>query len=148
MPLLLVVPLLLLGLVALVLWLVLGGGGRQLVQLGGAGLQVRSAAKAWVTPGVRDAMLRAGAAAAALGLQVQVLDASREGGGPFPPHKSHQAGRDVDVRYLPTAAMVEVLRAAAPAHVWVSRERVGPLGAAGLPVSYWPGHVDHAHLRW
>lgn len=29
-----------------------------------------------------------------------VLDLSRQGGGPFPPHLSHQNGRDVDVRYL------------------------------------------------
>ena len=32
--------------------------------------------------------------------EIVVADMSRQGGGPFPPHKSHQSGRDVDV-WLP-----------------------------------------------
>lgn len=32
--------------------------------------------------------------------RVAVLDLSRQGGGPFKPHRSHQNGRDVDIRYV------------------------------------------------
>lgn len=132
----------------LVVALVLGGRASVatgLVQLSGPGLSIRSAARAWVTPAVATAMQAAGAAAGAAGEQLRVLDASREGGGAFPPHLSHQAGRDVDVRYPQT---LSILAAASPTVVYASRERVAPLRAAGLPAVYWPGHVDHAHLRW
>ena len=37
--------------------------------------------------------------------ELVVADMSQRGGGPFPPHRSHQAGRDVDI-WLPTLAGV------------------------------------------
>ncbi len=32
--------------------------------------------------------------------RINVLDISRQGGGPFLPHGSHQNGLDVDIRYV------------------------------------------------
>lgn len=114
-----------------------------------AGLTVRSAAKGWVRAGVVAAMERAASEAAARGLVLQVLDASLAGGGPFPPHLSHQTGRDVDVRYLePLDVFAAIIAVAQPSKVYVSRDRVQALQAAGLPAAFWPGHTKHAHLRF
>ena len=119
-----------------------------LVPISGEGLRVRNARKGWAQPSVVEALRAAGRAAAALGAEIYVLDASLPGGGPFPPHLSHQRGRDVDTRYPPESVFLAALRAGKPSKIYVSRDRVGPLRAAGLPASYWPGHVDHAHWRW
>jgi hypothetical protein len=72
----------------------------------GAMWSVRSPAKAWGTAAtiaaLTAALLRYGERAPELGLAttpVRVLDISKAGGGPFPPHKSHQQGRDVDLNF-------------------------------------------------
>ena len=44
------------------------------------------------------------------GPKVHIGDISRKGGGPFPPHKSHQHGRDVDVGYVLTGEHEDTVR--------------------------------------
>ena len=44
------------------------------------------------------------------GPDVHVGDISRKGGGPFPPHKSHQTGLDVDVGYVLKGQLADVTR--------------------------------------
>lgn len=90
-----------------------------------------------------------GAELARRGLVLEVLDVSREGGGPFPPHVSHRTGRDVDARYLDDdAAMIAAMIAARPKLVLTSRGRVEKYKSAGLPAIFWPGHTNHVHLRF
>lgn len=69
----------------------------------GPGWMIKTPAHAWGTPRtvhrLREA-LRSYARAADGGPDVHVGDLSRAGGGPFPPHLSHQTGRDVDIGYV------------------------------------------------
>ncbi len=63
---------------------------------------VKAEAYAWATPRT-IAVLREAIHAYAQGRKVpkvHIGDISRKGGGPFPPHLSHQQGRDVDVAYV------------------------------------------------
>jgi hypothetical protein len=71
------------------------------VQLGdGEGWVVKHAAYAWGTPrtvaAIREALHRYGRAHPDAP-DVYVGDLSKKDGGPFPPHLSHQSGRDVDI---------------------------------------------------
>jgi murein endopeptidase len=89
---------------------------------------------------------------------------SRLGGGPLPPHKSHQWGTDVDV-FLPNGkdrrwclvrafledadvefifldqSLINMHRESAP------EPFAAELGKPGR-VRHWPGHKDHIHVRW
>jgi hypothetical protein len=73
----------------------------------GEGYVVKAPAFAWGTPrtiaALRDG-LRAYARAHPDASVVYVGDLSKEGGGPFPPHLSHQYGRDVDIGLLHVGA--------------------------------------------
>lgn len=113
----------------------------------------------WVTPRVAAAMGHAADVAHAAGGVLHVGHASREGGGPFPPHLSHRDGRDVDVGYTgqgypsppgatPPAWWVAAVQAAGVREVFVRSELVGPLRAAGVNARAWPGHATHAHWRF
>jgi murein endopeptidase len=42
--------------------------------------------------------------------QIHVGDISKKGGGPFPPHTSHQHGRDVDIGYVLTGEKADEVR--------------------------------------
>ena len=64
---------------------------------------VKSPANAWGTARTIRTIQEAVAAysrRATKGPDVHIGDISRKGGGPFPPHRSHQHGRDVDVGYV------------------------------------------------
>lgn len=69
----------------------------------GPGWMIKTPAYAWGTKRtvhrLREA-LRNYARVAEGGPDVHVGDISKSGGGPFPPHLSHQAGRDVDIGYV------------------------------------------------
>lgn len=133
------------------------------VQLGdGPGLQVRQASHAFTTPAVAVIMAVAGQTATSLGGLLQIADISRaDRGAPFPPHVSHEWGRDLDIGYrldagYPTPAdvavdprIVQVMQSIAP---WIDRVGVNAVRAApfqnkGFKVSIWDGHVGHLHLR-
>ena len=107
---------------------------------------------------------------------VMVLDISRRGGGPMPPHKSHQTGRDVDIRnpgWPPTtnyAALWDLVRAFGEDPevqvMFVDRgvqEELGRVADAagqsaraaellqvrgGSRVKHWAGHKNHVHVRF
>lgn len=67
------------------------------------GIYVRDAEDAWTVPEVIVGLQAAHAAVAARhpdGPDMVVGDISRRNGGRFPPHRSHQDGRDVDMRYF------------------------------------------------
>lgn len=67
---------------------------------------IKAAAYAWATPRtialLRDSIRRYASSRRAADdpRKVHVGDISRRGGGPFPPHLSHQEGRDVDIAYV------------------------------------------------
>ena len=69
----------------------------------GPGYVVKKPVFAWGTPrtiaAIRQA-IRTYAAAVDGGPDVRVGDISKRNGGPFPPHLSHQTGRDVDIGYI------------------------------------------------
>lgn len=67
----------------------------------GSAWSVRDPARAWVTQATYVAFLEALAAYAEREepTPILVLDASRKSGGPFPPHRSHREGRDIDLRW-------------------------------------------------
>ncbi|MCA9538488.1 MAG: penicillin-insensitive murein endopeptidase [Myxococcales bacterium] len=84
------------------------GQGRLLFGLpmpGGPGLHVLSPDESWTTPEVARTLLSLAAEVAEAhpeGPELVVLDIARHGGGRFRPHRSHQDGRDVDLRYYLT----------------------------------------------
>ncbi|MBU0554032.1 penicillin-insensitive murein endopeptidase [Myxococcota bacterium] len=66
------------------------------------GVHVLHPKDAWATRGVIRKLRAAAAAVRAAhpgGMDLVVLDISQEHGGRFPPHVTHQQGRDVDTRY-------------------------------------------------
>lgn len=79
----------------------------------GPGWIVKTPAFAWGTPRtvhrLREA-IRSYVRVAEGGPDVHVGDLSKSGGGPFPPHLSHRAGRDVDIAYVLTGSDADVLR--------------------------------------
>ena len=79
----------------------------------GPGYVVKRAAHAWGTPRTVTAIRAAVRRYLDRGLggpDVHVGDISRERGGPFPPHLSHQDGRDVDVGYVLQGESADVVR--------------------------------------
>lgn len=69
------------------------------------GIHVRDADDAWTVPEVIVGLQAAHAAVVARhlsGPDMVIGDISRRNGGRFPPHRSHQDGRDVDMRYFQT----------------------------------------------
>lgn len=155
-----------------------GGDPRVRVQLDpGEGFVVRKAARAYGTEktivGILDGVrayheCNPGADA------VRIGDVSKLGGGPFPPHVSHQTGRDVDIG-LPAGEHARwCLLRAYGTHPNVSRifydrnliaqaldhaQGMGGDDAAiaaeilSTPdqrrtVQHWPGHADHIHVRF
>jgi len=120
------------------------------------GLAVRMPSRSWTSPAVRD-VLREAARSAVL----QVGDAGPEvRGASYPPHKSHQWGRDIDLGYTedeyPTpiatpvsGRIVAALASIAPAIevVYAGPSRIAALTGHGFKVAPWPGHEGHLHLR-
>lgn len=88
--------------------------------------------------------------------QPMTLDISREGGGPFPPHKSHQTGVDVDIRMsdLGTECRDRLQNALAKRGwlTWYNGPDSGP--DAGDPAAYAGRqrsdgrHITHLHARF
>lgn len=79
----------------------------------GPGYVVKRAAHAWGTPRTVTAIQTAVKRYLDRGLggpDVHVGDISRKSGGPFPPHLSHQDGRDVDVGYVLQGESADVVR--------------------------------------
>lgn len=84
----------------------------------GPGFIVKTPAFAWGTPKSVTALresLRRYAARFPDAPDVHVGDLSKRGGGPFPPHLSHQSGRDVDIGYVLEGADAHTRRFV-PAH--------------------------------
>jgi murein endopeptidase len=118
-------------------------------------------------PSVIEALLRAGRLWQSRypASKISVGHLSRKNGGPFPPHKSHRAGLDVDVRpmrsdlkNLPvtcndrinynrdlTRKLIQELRASAKVKLVLFNDPV--LVAEGLTQSF-PGHENHLHFRF
>lgn len=125
------------------------------------GLEVRSPDRSWTSPAVRELLLSAGQLAAQLGGKLQLGDVGpADRGVPFPPHKSHRWGRDMDIAYTldayPTPddvpvdpRVVAVLDALAPfiERAGVNIVRAPAFAAAKFKVSIWDGHAHHLHLR-
>ena len=85
----------------------------------GPGYVVKRPAHAWGTPRTIAAIQAAVRRYTAEGLggpAVHVGDVSRETGGPFPPHLSHQDGRDVDVGYVLRGESADVTRFVTATH--------------------------------
>ena len=84
----------------------------------GPGFLVKTPAFAWGTPktvtALRESMRRY-VARYPDAPEVHVGDLSKRGGGPFPPHLSHQSGRDVDIGYVLEGAHAHTRRFV-PAH--------------------------------
>jgi hypothetical protein len=79
----------------------------------GPGYVVKRPAHAWGTPRTVTAIQAAVRRYTHDGLggpDVHIGDISRENGGPFPPHLSHQDGRDVDVGYVLRGDAADVTR--------------------------------------
>lgn len=133
------------------------------------GLAIRNAAHSYATQFVASALAWAGTLAKAAGGRLYIADVSRATyGAPFPPHKSHRFGRDVDVGYtldryptpikIPTSpSFARILCQLRPYvdRVFVSTARKNELqGLASLqkctlpPLVVWPGHQTHAHIRF
>lgn len=83
-----------------------GGRGRLLFAVrmpATPGMHIRNPGEAWTVPEVVVAMQAAHAAVEAAhpgGPDMVIGDISRRNGGRFPPHRSHQHGLDVDMRYF------------------------------------------------
>jgi len=142
-------------------------GGEWAPVQSGLGVKVRKASRAYATPKTRLWVASAGVVAAAQGGDLQVADVSGPEPGPFPPHVSHQQGRDFDTAYkltkYPTPVgdpasleFVTVMSAMRDGIevVGVSPERKAEIEAIAaqyglvLPkLSAWPGHQTHAHVR-
>lgn len=92
----------------------LGDTMQEGVQLdAGPGWMIKTPAYAWGTPRTVHRLregLRAYARVADGGPDVHVGDLSKAGGGPFPPHLSHQSGRDVDIGYVLRGSDADVPR--------------------------------------
>jgi hypothetical protein len=63
---------------------------------GGPGWRVRPGQ--YIDPAAAKSLLGVGLALQQCTTDPMTLDVSREGGGLYPPHKSHQKGRDIDIR--------------------------------------------------
>jgi len=111
---------------------------------GGTGWRFRSGQ--YVDPAAAASLVEIGEAVASECNPVPMtLDISREGGGLYPPHKSHQKGVDVDVRMsdLPTACRVK-LQAEFAARGWTVWYD-GPDAAAPTAGGR---HITHLHARF
>lgn len=114
----------------------------------------------------RDGQYIAPAAAAALAqiaddlgndeaCQPMTLDISREGGGPFPPHKSHQTGVDVDIRMSDIGTECRnKLQNALALRGWLTWYNGPDAGPPGGDPSAFAGrqhsdgrHITHLHAR-
>jgi Penicillin-insensitive murein endopeptidase len=97
------------------------------------------------------------------GPRMQVGDISLRGGGPMPPHKSHQTGLDVDIRPLRGDAREAPVRHDDAAYSrpltqqLVDTIRGNPAARVGFiffndpqvkGVRPWPGHENHLHVRF
>lgn len=74
------------------------------------------------------------------------LDISREGGGPYPPHKSHQNGTDIDIRMTDIAAECRArLQASLASRGWLTWYD-GPdnVGTPNTPSTAGAGNATHA----
>ncbi|MCA9526422.1 MAG: penicillin-insensitive murein endopeptidase [Myxococcales bacterium] len=66
------------------------------------GVWLRDRDAAWAVPETIDALVAAAAEVRRLhpgGMELSIGDISRRTGGRFPPHRTHQSGRDADMRY-------------------------------------------------
>jgi RHS repeat-associated protein len=113
------------------------------------------------TPETIDVIQQAGKKGSELGLpEFGVGDISKEGGGPFSPHTSHQFGRDIDIWPLRTAGERGPVSVGQPLYspdytnqviqIFRSDPRVGPIyfnDTRILGTTYYPGHYNHFHVR-
>ncbi len=132
-----------------------------------SGVRVRNSKRAYATSKTRAWVRNAGLVAVQVDGELQVADVSGPEPGPFPPHVSHAAGRDLDVAYrldtYPTPADVPISQGFL-AVLSAMREGVETVGVSiarkaeiealaaslGWPLpklSAWPGHQTHAHVR-
>jgi len=131
------------------------------------GVHVRNPKRAYATAKTRGWVRDAGLVAVQVDGELQVADVSGPEPGPFPPHVSHAAGRDLDVAYrldtYPTPADVPASQGFL-AVMSAMRDGIETIGVSiarkaeleamaaslGWPLpklSAWPGHQTHAHVR-
>lgn len=122
-------------------------------------LHVRNPPRSWTSDSVRQLLQRAAAVAPiTIGDVGPAVPGSR-----FDPHLSHRWGRDVDVSYRgdrwirrdeprPPAdpAVFDALEVVAPwiETVGMSAARAAEAGPRPYPISVWPGHDRHMHVRF
>lgn len=149
------------------------------------GMKIKNSDTAWGLPSavraIEDAFARWQACAEEYGhagKTMRIGDISSPAGGPLPPHKSHQEGRDVDISIqgegLPVDALPCLLIAfladplvsavflshSKQAELWdelaghdlaALRDELqypNPPGTKGTRVSHEPGHTKHFHVRF
>ena len=96
----------------------------------GPGYVVKTPAHAWGTPRAVEAIreaVRAYHRGRPEGPDVHVGDLSKKEGGPFPPHISHQAGRDVDIGYVLQGALAHQRRFTNATRLNLDRDRTWAL---------------------
>jgi hypothetical protein len=92
----------------------------------GPGWIIKRPHNAWGTPRTVDRLrdaLREYVREMPGGPDVHIGDISKSGGGYFPPHLSHQAGRDVDIGYVLTGNQADVTRFVRAHSLNLDRER-------------------------
>ena len=106
------------------------------VQLGdGPGYVVKKPVFAWGTPRTVAAIqqaVRTYTSEVDGGPDVRIGDISKRQGGPFPPHLSHQTGRDVDIGYILTGAQAKTRRFVTATRHSLDRDRSWKLVRAML----------------
>lgn len=111
------------------------------------GVHVMSADDAWTCPEVIAALVNAAAEVRRLhpgGPDLQVGDISRRLGGRYPPHGTHQSGRDVDLRYF-----VQGVQPGDHEHHFVSRYSIdAPRTWALIETLYRRGEAEVIYMDW
>lgn len=96
--------------------------------------------------------------------RIRIGDISREGGGKFPPHKSHQTGIDVDIGLMRSDGIEDATNISHSSYSRpLTRELIKMVFATGSVkviffndkdligeklVKKWPGHDNHLHVRY
>lgn len=105
----------------------------------------RTRAGQWIDPAAAQSLREVGDQLQDCAVAPMTLDVSREGGGPFPPHKSHQRGVDVDIRMSDlTPECRKNLQAALTAAGW----RVWYDGPDAVSPEAGGVHKTHLHARF
>jgi hypothetical protein len=96
------------------------------------------------------------------GPRIGIGDISFQGGGPIPPHRSHQTGLDVDVRPVRAAGVEGPVRLDLPGYLRaLTQQLVDAIRSSGAPVQFIlfndpavrgvrpaRGHDNHLHIRF